>query len=576
MTDTECPTIFSMLLKGGASIDEPDIWGFTSLALAICKSKYESVECLLDLGAGANTVCCIVSQTLGFEPRIYKTPLDLALQGSDLRIVSLLLKFGANVLVEESNLAKLQRIVMIPGYKAIANIIVHRQRGCAAEPSKNAASLKELTLPSSERIYDDLLAKLLEAIEAGDLRAVKSLLARGCPIRKIPAMMRSPLATAILAANNDIVAILVNEGAEFKSSHEKFAVLETAIRLDAPKIARLALEASPDREANQAFATMALFRLFSRFGPSLDESSVNLLIGAGADLRTTDQHGRTLLGLSVQHGNLRTTRALVAAGAELERRSASAFVGSDSYVRQHQKIMLFCGGKPSPGEHYYSLEKVGALHPRTPLAWVTKFDDAMMQLLLENGADWRHADHGQSLWPINRFLVRSCWFPQHGQGLLKVGQATPLHERLVDEGGLASQSSKCHSSAWSTESAGTKPESTVLRRHSEREPGAWHCEGLFDDSRCHRSAGDNTRSWELWMSLAARLEPLVQFAQHLWSALHHARLEIAMFLGISALLLLHRASKLMAQYEMSNVRWVVAAVILGYSVSEVSRREVKV
>lgn len=191
-------------------------------------------------------------------------------------------------------------------------------------------------------------ARLVAAVQDGDVRAVRTLLAAGVDVNAPRADGSTPLMWAVHRDRSDIVELLLRAGARPDAADEQ-GVGPLALAAENGRgamVARLlAAGADPRRpQANGVTALMtaartgsvevvtALLAAGAEVNAAISSTGqtalmwaaaerhlpvVRALIGAGADVRATSVIGFTPLLFAVRNGDLDTARALLAAGADV-------------------------------------------------------------------------------------------------------------------------------------------------------------------------------------------------------------------------------------------------------------------
>lgn len=232
------PEIVEILLKNGALVNKSNYLILVLGMLSLSKDASDSLELenfsqshreemvnliaqqLLKHGADANKIYSLENSIL--------TPLLLAIQGNNLKIVQLLISSGADV---NKTGRKLDGEELVPLVEAIA----HNKTDIAKELIKHGADVNKVyNIQGVEEV-----TPLIIAIGHKNFELVKLLLTYGADpnfvVTNIDGDRVSPLMGAIYVNNNQIVEELIKHGADIKKRQifqgEKLTPLELAIVL---------------------------------------------------------------------------------------------------------------------------------------------------------------------------------------------------------------------------------------------------------------------------------------------------------------------------------------------------------
>ena len=183
---------------------------------------------------------------------------------------------------------------------------------------------------------------LFEAIQAGDLELVKSLVKKGVSIHSKNKKGETPLHIAVYTENLNIVKWLIEKGADLNarvSGHDEGSTaLHYAIQCNKHlEIAKFLIGQGADASlwdsTAQSPLSMAIDNLGEEKAASLfkenqdaslyfaiskkDLEAGENLIKAGADVHSTDDKSNTLLHLAVQKGDLNLVRLCIEKGANI-------------------------------------------------------------------------------------------------------------------------------------------------------------------------------------------------------------------------------------------------------------------
>ena len=169
---------------------------------------------------------------------------------------------------------------------------------------------------------------LFDAIEAGDLAAVRRLLDQGAD----PAAVqdeRSALLAAVKGGVPEVVGVLLDRGAPPNDGGGYMRPLPQAAEKGSPDIVRLLLDHGADPNMGHRGGITPLMEAAGRG----DAALVELLIARGADpLAMRSDYGTTALGTAVSHKNTEAAIALLRHGARIDARVARQVRGDSSWT----------------------------------------------------------------------------------------------------------------------------------------------------------------------------------------------------------------------------------------------------
>ncbi|MGD9750148.1 MAG: ankyrin repeat domain-containing protein [Acidimicrobiia bacterium] len=163
---------------------------------------------------------------------------------------------------------------------------------------------------------------LLDAAEAGDVDAVRRLLAEGAPVDPVDTAGRTPLVVASYAGDLELATVLIEAGADVnhqdRTKQSAYLIATSEIGPDAGlTLLRLTLAHGADVTAKDSFNGTGLIRAAHRgYADIIDE-----LIGAGIEIDHVNGLGWTALLEAIILGNggaehTRVVELLLAAGAD--------------------------------------------------------------------------------------------------------------------------------------------------------------------------------------------------------------------------------------------------------------------
>ena len=525
------PETVRLLHRAGASLDDTNFLGRTALHVAVFQNDKTRVDLLLDLGADIN----VLSGPYPQDGRSV-TPLGLAAIEGYQEMVTKLLDRGADALLTGDCEPSPLQLATGSGNSDVAEIIARHIWASDRLPERNDVRLiSKAYLDKLQEKETDAL-DLFSAVSDGDLDLVKQLVSAGCSINSSKRTNESPLCLAIGYRRWEIAQFLIEAGANLNTETEISTSLRTAVVRGNTDIVRLLINKGADaaRPDNDLLhLNLDNFKyLPSQFCRHAD--IVRILVEAGADVGLVDKFGRTPLGMAVQVGNFEASKVLVDAGADL-----------------HQVCPLIKNTHPSALDGPY----------QTPLTWAAlNRHEEIVGLLFEAGASWKDLKKDPTLRYIHRILMRSTWFPDEPESSpLKVPPLDILDDAPSQKRGKNLQACETPKVVLPND---VKSKEVKVQRQSA--PG---------DTCPPPSLLDKLVSRRVQRHITTLFASSVRCAQHLWSLIQRVRLEVAVFLGVSTLLLLNKGWRLVSQRGMPNVKLVALAALLGFLASEMSGRD---
>jgi ankyrin repeat protein len=161
---------------------------------------------------------------------------------------------------------------------------------------------------------------LIDAVKAGDERAVTALLKQGVDVNAPEADGTTPLMWAAYGGDAEILAHLIDAGADVSAVNQYGAsALAEAALIGDPRLISLLLDAGADANAANAEGETALM-LVARTG---NVDSAKLLLAAGADVNATESWGgQSALMWAAAQLQPEMIGLLLEAGAEVDARGA--------------------------------------------------------------------------------------------------------------------------------------------------------------------------------------------------------------------------------------------------------------
>jgi ankyrin repeat protein len=305
-------------------------------------------------------------------------------------------------------------------YMPVADQITHASlEGDVREHLQNQALLHR-----GQRFFDrmeDIAARSVEFtpanlsywIAADSVPMVRQNIEHGVDVNADPPMNRAPLvrktalAQAIDTGNLELVRLLVDAGADVNGRWPANANGNAAVGYDRPPL---------------SYAVCALPKPGSM---EIDQSTaiVSLLLAHGARVGELSVGGVTALHLAAQCGTVATLEALVAAGADVNGRTAA-----NPNDMAYPTPLHFAAKSHRPENVIYLLDHHAQINARcsdgaTPLWWaVEAADPDVVKLLLNRGADVHLAAHEDIAGDITPIVLAHELPGRNGEGRDPKGQ----------------------------------------------------------------------------------------------------------------------------------------------------------
>ncbi|XP_065565796.1 putative ankyrin repeat protein RF_0381 [Artemia franciscana] len=287
--------VCNLLIKSGAEIDATDVDGETPLGTAIKTSNLDLVKLLLKRGANPNCgeclhlavkkggadLCNLLIKS-GAEldaTNVYgETPLGTAIKTSNLDLVKLLLKLGAN-----PNCGECLHLAVKKGSADVCNLLI-----------KSGAEI------DATNVHGE--TPLGTATKTSNLDLVKLLLKRGANPN-----CEECLHLAVEKGRADMCELLIDSGAKLDAMNaNKDTPLLIAIRNNNLELVKLLLKRGANPNCGE------YLHLNVKKGSA---DVCNLLIKSGAEIDATNVHGETPLGTAIKTSNLDLVKLLLKRGA---------------------------------------------------------------------------------------------------------------------------------------------------------------------------------------------------------------------------------------------------------------------
>jgi ankyrin repeat protein len=251
-------------------------------------------------------------------------------------------------------------------------------------------------------------ANLSYWINAGSVSMVRRSIEHGVDVNADPPMgLRAPLvrktalAQAIGMGNLELVKLLVDAGADVNGRWPRSANGTGVAQYDRPPL---------------SYAVCALPQADSG-APDQSTAIVSLLLAHGAQVAELSTGGITALHLAAQCGNTATLDTLVAAGADINGRTAGTSTDSAYPTPLH-----FAAKSHRPANVIYLLDHHAQINARsvdgaTPLWWaVEAADPTVVKLLLDRGANVHLAAHKDIVGDITPIVLAHELPGRSGEG----------------------------------------------------------------------------------------------------------------------------------------------------------------
>jgi ankyrin repeat protein len=423
--------VVKLLLKEGADFDSRDKCGWTPLSNAAKNGHDHVVKLLLKEGAdfeskeeddgrtplsyaagnGHETIVkLLLEKGAAFDSSddVFRTPLSYAAENGYRAIVMLLLEKGADF---DSRGAFVLRDDHDPGddcdwtqksplTESQEKFIVKQLREIAAALSPRDDpdlgddcdwTQKSPLTQSQHKFMEQFFSRfgvpksgrtpLSFAAENGHENIVKILLERGAEFKSID--IDHKMTALLYAAENgheNIVKLLLENGANFDSrDHRDMTSLSEAFKNGHDHIVTLLLEngAEFDPEDEEKYQTPLLWA-----AENGDEAIVKLLLEKGANFDSRDHEGGTPLSWAAENGHEAIVKLLLEKGANFDSRDYEGGTPlSWAAENGHEAIVKLLLEK---GANFDSRDHEG----RTPLSWAAENGhETIVRLLLEKGAD---------------------------------------------------------------------------------------------------------------------------------------------------------------------------------------------
>jgi ankyrin repeat protein len=307
------------LVEIGFDADARDRFGKTPLMVASAFGNTGAAAALLDLGA----------DMAARDKELGATALHYAARAGHVGepTARFLLARGAEPGVKTAEGATPLHLAALFNHARMIGVLVDGGAAIDAVDSGGVTALQYARRSGRLSAVDALLRLgarvdgLNDAVNAGDLRRVRELIAAGAPVNRRE-LTGTALHLAVAKGNAAIVAALVDAGADLEAEGDpgEARPLHLAAIVDQPDVARLLIERGAALEARDAEGRTPLM-VAAAFATN-DIGA--LLLRAGADIEAVDTLGRAPIHHAAMSGDADLILMLLARGVDVDVRSGNA------------------------------------------------------------------------------------------------------------------------------------------------------------------------------------------------------------------------------------------------------------
>lgn len=341
-----------ILLAAGADPNIPDASGYTALMNAAGGGHERIVKMLLDKGADPNLQCGEIPEGAEEDQdwQVGRSALMEAAGSGNVAVAKLLLKHGANPDLKNDQGRTALHSAVFAGSPRMVRLLLEAgaspdvygsdeeqrsaldlavQRWVVADEDERGGDLDELVRLLAKKGRPKDLSSLnetaVEIVEAGRPEVLELLRKHGIRIDVDDAPQGASRLFALAMAGDhlaDGARALLAAGANpnFRTP-AGMTVLHAAVRMNAPEMAELLVEAGADLLSRNDYGLLPV-DLAAIYGyQELAQQLIGQMNARGTEVDQQDAEGNTALMRAVQTGDLEPVRALIRQGADLGRRN---------------------------------------------------------------------------------------------------------------------------------------------------------------------------------------------------------------------------------------------------------------
>lgn len=305
------------LIDGGFQVDERDRFGKTPLMVAAAFGNVAAAAALLDLGADMTAR----------DPQLGAAAIHYAARAGHVGMATarLLLARGADAGARTFDGGTALHLAASYNQAEMIGLLVQGGVAINAVDIAGLTALQHARREGRTNAVDALLDLgarvdgLYDAVNAGDLRRVRELIAEGAPVDRLE-LSGTALHLAAARANAAIVAALIDAGADLEAAGDPVDShpLHLAAIADQPEIATLLIERGADIEARDAEGRTPLM---VAAGFRRDKVAA-MLIAADADLHAVDSVEMAAIHHAASSGDAELILLLLARGVDVNQRNS--------------------------------------------------------------------------------------------------------------------------------------------------------------------------------------------------------------------------------------------------------------
>ncbi len=335
-------------LVAGANANAVNETGGSALYEAVRKQSIDMARMLIAKGADVNFVN---------EQNIGATPLMMAAAYNEIPIVNLLLETGADVNLPDTNGDPAINWAAYYGYTDVAEQLL---KAGADTEQVGHGNPREIAMRRGHQDFVRLMARaaeielpspdtalLIEGVATENMDAIEDALALGTSANATDFSGRPILGLAARTGNVELVARLVEAGAEADAVDEiGFSPLMEAVRDNKIDVARYLI--SLDADVNRRSYANALYLTpMHMAGLSGNPDMVQLLADAGADIDPKGRENGTPLLWTLGEGKMDAVMKLLELGADPHHKNSYGFSAADFARQMENADLLKKMGEPA-------------------------------------------------------------------------------------------------------------------------------------------------------------------------------------------------------------------------------------